>query len=223
MTMMLSGAVLIHCSIVGVGAMWQQPVTAPKDDVPYIDIDGPPPGPAGGEVQILPVPNNAPAGTPESSTPSPETPSTRDPTPPEIFPDMKFPAEATPPPRTKHTVSRTGNLSAAASLSQTSASASGAPAGNSRGPASSPGNGGAGVRAWKMPKPPYPRTVMTTGPQGATTVRITTDANGNVATVEIVRSTGNALLDHHTQTYVREFWKGPPNASRTTEFIYEIR
>ena len=53
-------------------------------------------------------------------------------------------------------------------------------------------------------------------------MQITTDAFGNVSDVAIVRSAGNAVLDAATRSYVRANWKGPANASRTTEFVYQI-
>ena len=75
---------------------------------------------------------------------------------------------------------------------------------------------------WYMPHPPYPAGRLLTG-TGVTTVRIITDASGRIASAVIVRSTGNPILDAHTVIYVREHWRGPANASRTTEFVYQLR
>ena len=76
--------------------------------------------------------------------------------------------------------------------------------------------------SWYMPHPPYPAGRLLTA-TGVTTVRIVTDASGRVASAAIVRSTGNPILDAHTVIYVREHWRGPANASRTTEFVYQLR
>ena len=75
---------------------------------------------------------------------------------------------------------------------------------------------------WKTPRPPYPRSQLLSRVQGTTTVHFTTDASGNVASATIVKSTGNAALDASTLSFVRANWRGPANASRTTEFSYQI-
>ena len=74
-----------------------------------------------------------------------------------------------------------------------------------------------------MPPPPYTRAVRASQVTGTTTVRITTDAVGRVSNVVIVKTTGSSALDNHTSSYVRNNWHGPPNASRTTEFVYVVR
>ena len=220
MTMMVAGAVLIHFGIVRTGAMWQPPAVGPARNFVTL-VDPAPPSDPG--VQILPVHNDAPIETPDSSTPTPSVPLPSDLSPPPVVPEMLEPSDATPPPaKPRHTTSRVTNAPATANLAHALTGNPGT-SGNSFGTtAGASGSGRAGDPAWKTPRPPYPQAALAYRFQGATTVRITTDAEGNVATVEIVRAAGNALLDHNTQTYVREFWKGPPNATRTTEFVYQI-
>ena len=215
MTMMVSGAVLVHFSIVEVGAVWQQPITAPPEDLVTIVFPDPPdPG-----VQILPVVHTAPIETPDPSTPTPQAPTYADVPPTSAVPEMSEPVDATPPPKVKHTLSRATNAPSASNPAHgaaTSSSVSGSGSG------ATPGAARAGTPLWITPKPPYPGAMRSARLQGTTTVRIVTDADGNAATVVIVRSAGNASLDRYTQTYVREFWKGPANATRTTEFVYQI-
>ena len=222
MTMMVAGAVLVHFGIVGVGAMWKASVMQRKDDPTVLDVIGPGLEPVDNQVQYVTVENTAPTPSQESSTPTPEVSVPSDPLPSEVVPEMSDLSDATPPPRPRQVPSRTANPSAMANSTRATPGTSGAPTGNPGSTAGVPGSGRTGAQGWKMPKPPYPMALRTTGLQGATTLRITTDANGNVTAVEIIRSAGNALLDHNTQVYVREFWKGPPNATRTTEFVYQL-
>ena len=222
MTMMVAGAVLVHCGIVVVGAMWPQRVTQREDDSTVVDVVGPALEPVDDSVQYVTVDNSAPTPSQESATPTPEIPVQSDPLPPEVVPEMPAPSDATPPPRLRHAPLHSVNPPAAANLSRTALGTSGVPSGNPGAATGEPGNGQAGASGWKMPKPSYPAALRIAGFQGATTVRITTDAGGNVVTVEIVRSAGNVVADRHTQEYVREFWKGPPNATRTTEFVYRL-
>ena len=217
--MMVSSAVLIHLSIVGVGAIWSQPIKVPSPDAMTTLVFEPPIDPG---VRILSVSNEAPIETPDPSTPTPQTSVPSDLSPAAAVPEMPELSDATPPPRSRHislhaphTLAPINTVHAVTSGSNGLNGIPGAATGSS-------GVGKVGALEWKTPKPPYPRTVLASGFQGATTVRITTDANGNIATVEIVRSAGNLLLDHNTQAYVREFWKGPPNATRTTQFVYQI-
>ena len=216
MTMMVSGAVLIHFSIVGVGAMWQQPVTAPPKDLVTLVFPDPPTDPG---VQLLPVANSAPVETPDPSTPMPQVPTYTDVPPTAVVPEMSEPSDNTPPPKPRHASIHATNALSALNSAHGAASASSL-SGNNLGV--TPGSGRAGTPLWTTPKPPYPSNLRTARLQGTTTVKIVTDASGNVATVVIVRSAGNALLDRYTQNYVREFWKGPANATRTTEFVYQI-
>ena len=216
MTMMVAGAVLVHCGIIGVGAMWPQRVTEQEDDSTVVDVVGPGLEPVTDSVQYVTVDNSAPTPSQESSTPTPEVPAQSDPLPPEVVPEMSEPSDVTPPPRPRRASPHT------TSLPRTTSGMPGAAGVNPGATATGPGGSQAGALGWKMPKPSYPVALRATGFQGTTTVRIATDAAGNVATVEIVRSAGNILVDRHTQEYVRAFWKGPPNATRTTEFVYQL-
>ena len=220
--MMVAGAVLVHFGIIGVGAMWRQPATERKDDSTVVEVIGPGLEPVDENVAYVTVDNSAPTPIQDNSMPAPEPPVQSDPLPPEVVPEMPEPSDATPLPRQRDAPSRTTNPPATANLSRTAPGMPGTRSDNLGTTAGLLGSGRAGIQGWKMPRPPYPAALRATGFQGATTVRITTDANGNVTTVEIIRSAGNVLIDRNTQVYVREFWKGPPNATRTTEFVYQL-
>ena len=212
MTMLVAGAVLIHTAIAGLGALWQRPVVAAQNESETpIEIVDSSARPDADNIRYITVTNTAPALTPESPMPVPEDAAVNEPAPPMAVPNFSEPADGASPPKPRHAA----NPPMGSGPTHTAADLSAGP-GGTRGTAS-------GVRSWKTPKPPYPAALQSAGFQGATTVRITTDASGNIATVEIVKSAGNALLDRNTQSYVREFWKGPPNATRTTEFVYQLR
>ncbi len=79
------------------------------------------------------------------------------------------------------------------------------------------------VAGWRTPVPPYPVQARMSHVQGTTTVRITTDASGNVSICVIVKSAGSSILDSSTQGYVIHNWKGPPNSSHDTTFDYRLQ
>ena len=54
---------------------------------------------------------------------------------------------------------------------------------------------GSGVACRRNCKPKYPEQARRQGKEGRVAVRIVTDGNGNVASAEIARSSGNADLD----------------------------
>jgi TonB family protein len=80
-----------------------------------------------------------------------------------------------------------------------------------------------GGGTWSMPHPPYPAAARASHVTGTTTVSISTDATGKVSNVTITASAGNAILDHFTQVYVKDNWKGPPNSTHTTTFEYRLQ
>ncbi len=213
---MLGASLLLHGGLVGIGALW-----TPPDPPPHtVPIDwGDFPGPAGPP----PVPVPSPTNDPIDSTPTPSTPEPTVPTPP-VVDDKEFSEPVQTPPPRKLSVSRppvkprsVRTLAAAGSNpSQPNGGVTGVQSSAVAGPSA---NG----KAWFTPHPPYPARGLNLHVTGATTVRITTDATGQVSNVVIVRSAGNPVLDTQTENYVRTNWHGPPNATRTTEFVYEIR
>ena len=76
---------------------------------------------------------------------------------------------------------------------------------------------------WRTPHPPYPAAARASHITGTTTVNYSTDASGNVSSVSISQSAGNSILDHFTEVYVKDNWKGPPNSSHSTTFEYRLQ
>ena len=216
--LMLGASLVLHGGIVGVAGLWVQPEPAPHT-VPF-DLGFDTPG-GGTPIFYSPV---TPSETPTQvdATPTPDVVEQPIPTPP-IFtqdPEMEEPT-LTPPPR-HSTVARpampTRPTDARTSTHSTTVTQPGSGTPGSINP-----GGMSAAGAWVMPHPSYPRTPLAQHLTGATTVRIITDATGRVSNVVIVKSAGNPLLDSQTENFVREHWHGPPNASRTTEFVYEIK
>ena len=215
--LMLGASLLLHSGVVGIGALWTQPEPE-LHSLPPVEVDFPAPGPTPlGPVEVAsPTPNEAPVPT-----------STLDldvkvePTPPEPTgtPDFAQLPEQTPLPR-KQSPSKLVSTVRPLSVQTNSHSSPGQPNSN----ASGDPNGGSTkmAGAWVTPHPPYPRASLAK-PTGATTVRITTDAMGQVSNVVILKSAGSPVLDHQTESYVRLNWHGPANSSRTTEFVYQLR
>lgn len=215
--LMLAASLLFHGGIVGIAALWLQP-----DPEEHTVIIG----------ELIPVEEGKPApwsppATPEvSEIPDATTPTPPDaesiPTPPVLTqdPEMEETVKPTPVPRRSLSVRPamptrvTGPQTT--SHSTTNQPGSGVPGNANAGPA-----GAVGV--WSMPHPPYPPGLLASHATGATTVQITTDASGRVSNVVILKSAGNPVFDNQTENYVRTHWHGPPNASRTTQFIYQIR
>lgn len=214
--LMLGASLLLHGGIVGIAALWLQPEPQKGSVVTDIWLD------EGG---------NPPPASPSLAAPEPPEPTSSPdvvvdqpiPTPPESTEDPDFAQIPTPiPPPRRATPSR-----AVTAVRTTSPQPDARSAATGQPPTGMPGGpsiGAANVAAaWVMPHPPYPHVSAGGRPTGSTTVRIITDASGRVSNVVIVKSTGNPLLDNQTQIFVRMNWHGPPNASRTTEFVYEIR
>ena len=213
--LMLGGSLLVHGGLVGIGALMVQP----EPPIIYVDWqvpedDGSPPPP----VKVT-DPVEQPTMV-DGPTATPDVIDLSVPTPPSVPDDTTFAEPASPTPRLKIAVKPVAPTRA--NTVHTPSSASGMLGNGALG--STGASRSAGVATWVMPHPPYPaaiRRLVSAG--GLTTVRITTDATGRVSSVVIVRSTGNPMLDAHTVSYVRENWRGPANASRTTEFLYQLR
>ncbi len=212
---MLVGSLVFHGGLVGIGALFTQP-QPDKVDVSWV-----PPGDGDPTAPSLP---------PEIAPPvdaNPETTATPDVLAPEVF-VPPTPADvqdfAQPPDPTARQRHPTAKPTTAVRTSSTKRSAS-LPAAPGSGMAGVPnGNPATGVAAapWFMPHPPYPASLRSAS-AASVTVRITTDAAGRIADVFVARSTGNAALDAYTISRVRGTWHGPANASRTTEFVYQLR
>ena len=212
---MLGASLLLHGGLVGIAEMWTPPPPPERSVDPWW-ID--PPEPGGDPV----LPRGA-VDTPEASTPTP--PSVEDtlptPVPAEAEPEIYEPTQ-TPVP---HRVARQ-------KLSTTVHNNHG-PVSQNAGPNSTAGGVADGigelptnglVAVWVTPHPPYPPSMMMrSSSTTSTTVHITTDANGRISNVVITKSAGNSALDSYTETYVRTHWRGPANASRNTEFVYQRR
>lgn len=212
--LMLAGSLLAHGGLVGIGALLTPPVLPDVVvDWPVQEAEGPAPMKVIDPVEQLPSVDVGPTATPEVVPTVVSTP-------PPMLDEPVFAEPSSPTPRLKTVVrprTTAQTLATYASSSAPSTPGSGMPSSMSN-------NSPAGTSAWVMPHPPYPAAVhrlMATS--GLTTVRITTDATGRVSNIVIVRSAGNPSLDAHTVNYVRENWHGPANASRTTEFLYQLR
>ena len=78
-------------------------------------------------------------------------------------------------------------------------------------------------QGWRTPHPGYPVAARASHITGTTTVHYTTDASGNVSSVNITQRAGNAILDHYTEEWVKSNWHGPPNSSNSTTFEYRLQ
>ena len=220
MTIIFTASVFAHTCLVGVGAvLWQSTEPPPKIVVrtTTVTIEDPPLGkpeiPPGGPVE--------PAPPVSTVTPPPEVePPVEAVMPPSIEP-MEM-TEPTIPPKPRPAIARTARANTLTSAVRASAAAPGAVSNGLPGAGVPNGVSSGSLLGWKTPRPPYPRSQLMSRVQGSTTVHFTTDASGNVTSASIVKSTGNAALDASTLSYVRANWRGPANASRTTEFVYQI-
>lgn len=57
---------------------------------------------------------------------------------------------------------------------------------------------------------------------GAGTCRVVFDADGRVANVVVVESTGSQILDKNTVNYARKNWTGKPNTTVTVPIYYQL-
>lgn len=79
------------------------------------------------------------------------------------------------------------------------------------------------VIEWTTPKPPYPYQARTAHLTGVTEVRVTTDSSGRVNSVVVVKSAGSGVLDSNSQSWAKEKWSGPPNATYTKKLEYRLQ
>lgn len=56
---------------------------------------------------------------------------------------------------------------------------------------------------------------------GITIVRLTTNAQGEIASVVVIKSAGSAGLDQAAVDYLKKHFHGPPNFSRVFAFVYK--
>ncbi len=214
----------VHGAVVGVGAIFQRDtswdVKEPPVELDLADKLGDP------DVRELvvadtPPPEDQPTPPPEDTPPPDDTP------PPTEDPDMADP-EQTPPPDTPKPAVKPKpapkTAPAPPNAKHGPVAVEGVVGGNPAGTKTTGTPGGLKVgQGWKTPHPPYPAQARMSHVTGSTTVRFTTDASGSVSSVVIVKSAGSAILDNSTQGYVKMNWKGPPNSSHETEFVYQLQ
>ncbi len=216
-------ALAIHGAVVGLGAIFQRDnswdVKEPPVELDLADKLGDP------DVRELvvadtPPPEDQPTPPPEETPPPDDTP------PPQEDPDMADP-EQTPPPNTPKPAVKPAaprSTPAPANAKHGPVAQEGVVGGNPTGTKTTGTPGGLKVGGtWRTPHPPYPAQARMSHVVGTTTVRITTDASGNVSSVVIVKSAGSAILDSSTQGYVKMNWKGPPNGTKDTTFEYRLQ
>lgn len=76
------------------------------------------------------------------------------------------------------------------------------------------------------PQPPYPRIASDAGEQGTVTLQMTADAEGRVASVQIVHSSGYPVLDRATEDFIRRHWTLPVGSTGQlfeTSVIYQLQ
>ena len=214
--LMLVGSLVFHGGLVGVAALFMQP---PPDKV---FVEWTPPGDGDPTSPGLPPEVVLPTDTTPEPTTTPDVLAPEIPAPPVPMDEPDFADAAAPTPRQQRTAVKPVTTARMSSVVRSASSASTAPGNGITGTPSS--NPAAGVSAipWVMPHPPYPAFLRGLSAVSVT-VRITTDAAGRISDVAIARSTGNAALDAYTVGRVRGTWRGPANASRTTEFVYQLR
>ena len=214
LVLMLVGSLVIHGGWVGIGALFVQP--PPKVDVDWLPPGDGDPNPPARPPEIIPPVEMNPEPTAKPDVIEPEFLA---PLAPADVPDFVEPSKPSPHQQrtaVKPAVARTN------SAVRSNFSAPSVPGSGTIGVPS--GNTAAGTSAvpWVMPHPPYP-AFLRNSPSVSVTVRITTDAAGQVSNVAVARSTGNAALDAYTVSRVRGTWHGPANSSRVTEFTYQLR
>jgi len=69
----------------------------------------------------------------------------------------------------------------------------------------------------ERPQPPYPKIALEQGEQGSVILSITADENGNIAAIEIKKSSGYPILDRSALDFVKRHWTVPTHGAK----IYE--
>ena len=70
----------------------------------------------------------------------------------------------------------------------------------------------------RVPAPPYPAQTHPNG-EGIGLYEVSFDASGTPSNVRVVQS-ATSLLDHYTDHYARERWRGPPASAVTLAVAY---
>lgn len=220
--LMVLGSFAFHYGLVGVGAIFTRDtswdVKEPPVELELADKLGDP------DVRELVVADTPPPE--DQPTPPPEETPTPDETPPpQEDPDMADP-EATPPPETpkpsvKPVVKRA--TPPPANAKHGPIAVEGVVGGNPNGTKATGTPGAKVIGHWTTPRPPYPQQARMAKLKGSGSVRISTDASGNVTSASVVQSAGSGILDNNVVGYARSNWKGPPNASTTVPFTYTLQ
>ncbi len=219
--LMFIGSLLVHSAVIGVGAIFTRDVSWDVKEPPVeLDLADKLGDPDVRELVVAdtPPPEDQPTPPPEDTPPPDDTP------PPTEDPDMADP-EQTPPPETpkpKTAPPKRSSTPAPANAKHGPVAVEGVVGGNPNGTKATGTPGGAKISTvgWKTPHPPYPMQARMSHITGSTSVKFTTDASGSVSSVVIVKSAGSAILDNSTQSFVKMNWKGPPNSTHQTEFVY---
>jgi protein TonB len=85
------------------------------------------------------------------------------------------------------------------------------------------GNTGSGG---DRPEPPYPPLAMQSDEQGTIVLLLTTDAAGNIVSIEVKRSSGYPYLDQETVAFIKNHWHLPTNTDTKifqTSIIYKLQ
>jgi protein TonB len=217
----VAGAVLIHASVVGIGAIWPVRRTPSARDVignldpfkgaedflgesapaaPSVPIAAP-------DVSVVAVPPDDAVAT-EPLLPDPELAESPTPAPSPVR-DLK-------PGRARSSRTRpAANAPSLKAVSQGAARGGSATGAN----ASSPRRG---INGWRTPKPPYPYEARAARFQGSGRILVSTDDSGAVTSATIQQSVGSAILDSNTVSFARGNWHGPPNSSTTVAITYQL-
>jgi Gram-negative bacterial TonB protein C-terminal len=75
---------------------------------------------------------------------------------------------------------------------------------------------------WRMPRPPYPAKAIAAHAEGKGVIRISTNRDGRVEKVEIIKKI-HPLLDEHTSAFALAHWTGPPNTTRDVPVTYALK
>lgn len=206
----LSGSLLFHGSLVGVAALWPTHQTA-LEPLPPVDLE---PGlPNDPQLPETPAPTGSEPEAPVMSAVEPTAEQ-----PPVVEPDTDDMTVATPTPRPaviRTTAPRPGMATVKANTSTSRVESNGLVG-------SGAGAGHTGVR-WSVPRPAYPSALRLAHVQGSGSVRVTTNASGQVVSAVIVQSTGSLALDEQTCQTAKTRWSGPPNAATTVPITYQLR
>jgi TonB family protein len=77
----------------------------------------------------------------------------------------------------------------------------------------------------QLPRPPYPMQAFRSRIEGTVLYRVSFDASGTVDSVEVVKSSGSAILDNETRHYMLQNWHDPEFAgqSGTVPIVFQIQ